>query len=271
MSRRTINGSAWIGALSLALSASIAVAQNQKTQGLKAADADVAQALVVLGKLNRASELEPAGSRGSIGLGMGAGMTRTTLPEQNAVLAAQLSRDELATDDSPASTVDVPRLWLVKGLPLPIDLGFSGGMQSDAGITQASGYAQWTMYEALAMPALAVRGTYGRLFGLEGLNLTSTGVEGVAGLGLLRYFTIFGRAGIFQHRGELKIDQESHLAFLLTETESNRVVAKSWSETVMGAGLRVMIYPPFVTLTGEMEWSGETKGRDFAAKLGFGM
>ncbi len=232
---------------------------------------NVSEAFSVLGKVNRASELEPAGSRGSMGLGVGAGMTRSTVPEQNPVLAAQLANDTLAEEDAAGATVDVPRVWVIKGLPMPVDIGFSGGKENDSGITQASGYAQWTIYEALAMPAFAVRGSYGRLFGLEGLDMTTTGVEGLAGMGLFRYFTIFGRVGIYQHKGELTVDRQSQLAFTLVAGEDEKIVSRSWSETVMGTGLRVMIYPPFVSLTGEMEWSSETRGRDFAAKLGFGM
>lgn len=234
-------------------------------------DETVSEAFSVLGKLNRASELEPAGSRGSMGLGVGAGMTRSTVPERNPVLAAQLRKDSLDEQEAAGSNLDVPRVWVVKGLPMPVDLGFSGGKDNASGITQASGYAQWTIYEALAMPAFAVRGSYGRLFGLEGMDLTTTGVEGLAGLGLFRYFTAFGRAGIYQHKGQLDVTQESTLAFTLVGGEEEKTVARSWSETVMGAGLRIMVLPPFVSLTGEMEWSSETKGRDFAAKLGFGM
>ncbi len=234
-------------------------------------DENVSEAFSVLGKVNRASELEPAGSRGSMGLGVGAGMTRSTVPEQNPVLAAQLGDDSLDNEDAAGTTVDVPRVWVVKGLPMPVDVGFSGGKENGSGITQASGYAQWTIYEALAMPAIAVRGSYGRLFGLEGLGMTTTGVEALAGMGLLRYFTFFGRAGIYQHKGELSIDQESNLAFTLVDGEEEKTVTRGWSETVMGTGLRIMILPPFVSLTGEMEWSSETNGRDFAAKLGFGM
>ncbi len=240
--------------------------------GQATSDDDVNQAFDFLGKLNRASELEPAGSRGSIGLGLGAGMTRQTLPEGNAVLAAQLSNAELGQENGTGAAVAIPRLWLVKGLPLPLDVGFSGGSERGAGLTQATGYLQWTVYESLGMPALAVRGSYGRLYGLEDLNLATEGVEALAGIGLLRYFTVFGRAGYYRHHGALSITEQSRLAFLITETDEPHLVERSWTETVRGVGLRIMVLPPFVTLTGEMEMTGaQGETKDYAAKLSFGM
>ena len=235
----------------------------------KAADQGqaVETALHFLGELNRVSPLEPAGSHGSLGTGLGAGAASYVPPSPNAVTRAELGRSSGTNTDA---AYLIPRIYLVKGLPLPVDLGFTGGTSSESGFSQASGSLQWTFYEALAMPALAVRASYGRLYGLVGTQLETSELDLVASYGFLRYFTLYGRYGAALQQGSLRVDEAGPLAFLDTDQPAE-TIERTWMESVRGAGLRIMVLPPFVALTAEAELGTGTGARSYAAKLSIGL
>lgn len=179
--------------------------------------------------LSRPTLVEPAGSHGTIGTSMGVG-------------AAQSPGTE-GTDDE-----RVPMAWLVKGTPWPVDFGLSAGAAPDATYTLMAGHAQVTVLERLRLPAISVRGGYGRVFGLGKEVVTTTSVDLVASYGFLRYFTLYGVGGMARSD-----------AGTTTATAPTRA-----------GGLKVAIIPPFVTLTGEAAFEdGEVVSA--AAKLGVGI
>lgn len=219
-----------------------------------------------LGRMSATGLLEPAGSHGSIGVGVAAGASSHLVPEGNGLAAAALDRGQ---EDGGAYYV--PRLWLVKGLPWPVDVGLSAAAAPDGAFTEATAHAQWTVYEAFKRPALAVRASYGRLFGLEGTELRSTGVAAVGSYGFLRYFQLYGSVGAVRHEGTLTVTSgDPELAYLLTAAEPELDVSKSWYQVTRAAGLRVTVWPPFVTATVEAQ-AEDRKARSYAAKLGIGM
>jgi hypothetical protein len=172
------------------------------------------------------------------------------------------------------SAVRVPRVWLSKGTMLPVDLGFEGTAQGR--FTHAAGYLQWTLYEALARPALATRVGYGRTFGLAGTELTSTSVDAAVSYGFLRYFTLYGSYGVA--REQARLDGAALQATVVPESgtltgpspRTPEAIDKSWFDSGYAAGLQITVVPPFVHLTGEV---AAQSGRPMtvAAKLAFGM
>jgi hypothetical protein len=199
-----------------------------------------------------------------MGIGVAAGASTYVPPPDNALLKAELGTAAAQTN------YPVPRLWLDKGLPLPVDLGITAGAPPGAPFTQVSGHLQWTVYEDFAMPSLAIRAGYGRLFGLTGTTLASASGDAVASYGFLRYFTIFASMGVTQHRGSFTPREQGPAGYLLADDIGTPEVNLTWYETVRMAGLKVTIVPPFIDLVGEVN-AGENGTREIAVKLGVGM
>ena len=158
------------------------------------------EALQILATMNSPSALQPASCHGSFGTDVGVGIDSLEIPTSNALLLDQLGAT--ANDNTEHSRYAAPRLWLTRGLPLPIDVSLSASAPGkDGGIFQASGFLQWTIYQALARPALAVRATYGQLSGHNSTKLTSMRGEAVLSYGFWRYIGLYGRGGFSSHQG----------------------------------------------------------------------
>ena len=225
-------------------------------------------ALRFYGRVNSASLLEPASSHGSIGTDFGAGLVNVTPPEQNALLALHLG------ETSAGTSLSVPRVWLVHGLPLPIDGGITAagptGNNQNSGFMQLSAALQWTVYQAFARPALAVRASYGKLFGITGMTVTSVGGEAVLDYAVLRFFTFYGRLGVTQHQGTLSIAPQQLSTLGLTENAGSLPrFAYTWSEPVQAAGLRLRFGTTRLALTGEADLSAGLQHVDYGAKLSY--
>lgn len=213
--------------------------------------------------LNRPALAEPAGSHGTAGLAIGGGVSQHQAPTPS-----EIARAELAGDDG--EVLNLPRIWLVKGLPLPVDLLFSGGEGPDQRFTQATAAVQWNVIEGLGIPSLAVRASGGGLFGCEATEARSEGLELAASYGMLRYLTVFGSAGYFQHTVQLHVREEGSTAFLLEQGGTWQDYRKSWRERGYAAGVRVVALPPFVAVTAEAVYA-EGRPRGGALKLSFGI
>jgi hypothetical protein len=213
--------------------------------------------------LNRPALAEPAGSHGTAGLAIGGGISQHQAPTPS-----EIARAELAGDDG--EVLSLPRIWLVKGLPLPVDLLFSGGEGPDQRFTQATAAVQWNAIEGLGVPTLAVRASGGGLFGCEATEARTEGLELAASYSMLRYLTVFGSAGYFQHTVQLHVREEGSTAFLLEQGGTGQDYRKSWRERGYAAGVRVVALPPFVAVTAEAVYS-EGAPRGGALKLSVGI
>jgi hypothetical protein len=219
-----------------------------------------------LAQVNRYSPLEGAYSHGSTGMVLGAGGTRNEVGGDAAV-----ARNELGlAPDADGATLDMPRIWLVKGLPWPVDFGLSGGTAVSQGFSLAAGHVQWTVFEELALPAVAVRLSHGRIFGLKDTTFSSTGVDLVASYGFLRYFTVYGAIGVTRNEASLAIDAGSDYSFMLDSPQQSATVAREWESESYLYGARITIVPPFVAIAAEAQ-SAPDGTRHYAAKLSLGM
>jgi hypothetical protein len=112
----------------------------------------------------------PAEPLGITGFDIGITATATSL-EHVAVL-------EKVTSANAPSTVVVPRIQLVKGLPLNIDIGASYAAVPGSNIKLIGVEAKYAILAgSVATPALAIRGSYTRLSGVDQLDFDTRGVD----------------------------------------------------------------------------------------------
>jgi hypothetical protein len=232
---------------------------------------DLESYLNFLADANHYSPLEGAGSHGSIGIGLGIGASRHQVPEHKTLLEDQLrSRESFNSKSSQeiSSSISIPRIYLHKGLPFPIDLGLTAAMIPGTEGTSAGTYIQWTVFERFALPAIAVRGMYSRLMGLPSTEFQTIGTELVASFGFLRYLNAYATYGLNNHSAIIKTTGESGTALAITKSpEDTFESSKTRSTTTFG--LQAQIFPPYCNLSVERRSSNDSE--TWTAKIGVGM
>jgi hypothetical protein len=132
--------------------------------------------------------LAPATPLGITGFDVGVAVTATQI-RNTAVL-------DLATSGgSIPSYLPVPTLRVAKGLPFDIDVGFAAGAVPGTNIRFYGGELRYAILAGnMALPAVAVRGSYTRLNGVSQLSLDTKGVDLSISKGFLG-FTPYAGAG----------------------------------------------------------------------------
>ena len=83
-----------------------------------------------------------------------------------------------ASSGSAPSTVPIPKLHVIKGLPFNIDVGAIYTKVPSTNISLLGGELRYAILEGgVASPALAVRGTFTKLSGVDQLDFSTKGVE----------------------------------------------------------------------------------------------
>ena len=109
--------------------------------------------------------------------------------------------DEVVEGDAP-SYLPVPKVHVRKGLPFGIDLGASYAMVPSSNIKVVAGEIQYAILDgSVALPALALRGHYSTLLGVDDLDLRTYGADAVVSKGFLM-FTPYVGAGVLRTDGE---------------------------------------------------------------------
>ena len=107
------------------------------------------------------------------------------------------------SQDTPGYVV-IPKVHVRKGLPFGIDLGASYAMVPDSNIEVLGGEIQFAIMDgSAALPALALRGHYSTLLGVDDLDLEVYGGDLVLSKGFL-FLTPYIGAGVLQTEGEYK-------------------------------------------------------------------
>ena len=110
--------------------------------------------------------------------------------------------DETFDSNDAPSYLPVPKLHVRKGLPLGIDLGASYAMVPNSNIKVLAGEIQYAIMDgSMALPAVALRGHYSTLLGVDDLDLETYGADAVVSKGFLM-FTPYAGAGIMHSSGE---------------------------------------------------------------------
>lgn len=95
----------------------------------------------------------------------------------------------------------VPKIHVRKGLPFGIDIGASYSMVPASNIKVIAGELQYAIMDGgVALPALAVRGHYSTLQGVDDLDLKTYGADAVVSKGFL-FLTPYIGAGVLRSDG----------------------------------------------------------------------
>lgn len=220
---------------------------------------------------NSNSPAEGAGSHGSIGIGAGIGFSSEKKPENSALIDDQLRTPGQFASKEPSSQNDnitIPRAFFHKGLPWPVDFGFSVGRISNLQATTAGGYAQWTVFEAFALPAFAFRFKHSRLMGLPSTEFDTTALEAAASYGFLRFFTAYGTYAINRHTALIRTGGESGTSLAIAGGSGSdyQTTKADQSHTF---GLHIQILPPFCNVAVETRVNGAQSS--YLGKLSVGL
>ena len=248
-----------------------------------ASDTSESELLKALGSLNYAGIGEGAGSHGSLGLSLGTGVSQHAIERLSLDERGDLGFETQNSIEGPLQRhIVLPRLWLVKGLPLPVDVGVTFGMSQAPILQQGSGYVQWTVFEGLGLPALSLRVIHSRLFAAQDTSLISNQVGIAAGWDFLRYFSVFGSANGIHHSGVSRLFQAvgpnatigkpaALMPVPLNATPEVAPINRSeWIEGTISMGVRINVLPPFFSLSGEwIQRGGEVAS--VVAKVAIGL
>lgn len=152
--------------------------------------------------------LAPAENLGIIGLDMGLELTAVDIDEDLFKDANVITK--------PPSLIPFPKIHIQKGLPFGIDIGGIYSKVPSSNISMAGGEIKYAILTGTAVtPALAIRGSYTRLFGVSGLDLETFGADLSISKGFL-FLTPY--AGV----GQIWIKANSDIANLKQTTNKTR-------------------------------------------------
>jgi len=122
--------------------------------------------------------VEPAAPLGITGFNIGAEATVTSLDKDKAFW-----KNSFKNMDAPSYVV-APKLHVQKGLPLDIDLGLVYSAVPGTNIKYFGGELKYAVFKGGALsPAVALRGSYSQLLGVDQLDFRTYGLEVAASKG----------------------------------------------------------------------------------------
>lgn len=211
--------------------------------------------------LNRPSMIDAAGSQGSYGTNFGAGFSRISTNPHNRLIA-----EETGNSDTSANSLNVPKVWISRGSILPVDFTLTGGATQDRKFANAGAIVQVTLFEALALPAISIRGFAGRTFGNMNTTVKSQGGEAAISMGFLRYIRVYAAAGRAWHQATIAAKPESRTFTLLQDSVQDANYHRTWNEYVRSAGIKITLLPGRLSMAAETE-SFDTKSEAFSVRL----
>jgi len=149
--------------------------------------------------------LTPAAPLGTTGFDMGIEVTQTDISKSSQLWS------KITSDGSTISKLYVPKLTIDKGLPLGIDVAAFYSKIPSTNITLWGGELRYAILEGgVAQPAVAIRGTYTKLSGVDQLSLDTKGLD----LSISKGFAMFTPyAGI----GEVWVNSTANVTGLTAE------------------------------------------------------
>lgn len=150
--------------------------------------------------------LSPAEPLGILGLDIGIGVTAANIREDRSYWTK-------ITEDPPSQMI-LPKLQIQKGLPFGFDIGAVYAKVPQSNVSMVGGELKWAFISGNAVwPAVAIRGSYTRLLGVDDLDLETIGADLSISKGLA-FVTPY--AGI----GQVWIKSEEKTNILNLEKES---------------------------------------------------
>jgi len=138
--------------------------------------------------------VSPAAPLGITGFDIGVEVTATSLDS-----GKEYWKKAFQNSDAP-SYIFAPKLHLQKGLPFDIDVGLVYSKIPDTNIQYIGGEVKYAIYKGSVLwPAIAVRGSYSQLIGLDQLDFKTYGLELTASKGFGAGIKVTPYASIGQH------------------------------------------------------------------------
>jgi hypothetical protein len=138
--------------------------------------------------------VSPAAPLGITGFDIGMEVTATSLDS-----GKDYWKMAFQNQDAP-SYILAPKLHLQKGLPFDIDVGLVYSKVPDTNIQYIGGELKYAIFKGgVLWPAIAVRGSYSQLIGLEQLDFKTYGLELTASKGFGAGIKVTPYASIGQH------------------------------------------------------------------------
>jgi hypothetical protein len=114
--------------------------------------------------------LSPAESLGVLGFDIGAEVTAANIREDRSYWTK-------ITEDAPSQII-LPKLHVQKGLPFGFDIGAVYSKVPQSNVSMVGGELKWAFISGNAVwPAVAIRGSYTRLLGVDDLDLETIGAD----------------------------------------------------------------------------------------------
>ncbi len=161
-----------------------------------------------------------------------------------------------AIDDTSLSVLLFPKLHVHKGLPFGIDLGLVYSNLPVADISYIGGEVRYSFVSGnVAMPAIAVRGTYTTLLGVDEIDFSTKGLELSVSKGFL-LFTPYAGVGNIWTSGDLSYTLDGGPSV----SESASVTQFKW---FVGLNLNLGL----MNIVAEVDQTGDAKS--YTMKFGF--
>jgi hypothetical protein len=125
-----------------------------------------------LGMVISYAPMAPAEPLGVIGLDVGIEMQSVNIDENESFWSKAVS------DQDAPSLLLFPKLHVQKGLPFGLDIGAVYSQVPSSNISMAGGEIKWALLKGtIVTPALAIRGSYTTLLGVDDLDLSTYGLD----------------------------------------------------------------------------------------------
>ncbi len=199
-----------------------------------------------IGLLISYKPLAPAEPLGILGFDIGAEVTAVNVDQNASFLTKAIS------DTNPPSYFVFPKLHAQKGLPFGIDVGVVYAKVQGSNIGLIGGEVKWAILKGtVATPAIAIRGSYTSLMGVDDLDLSTYGIDLSASKGFA-FLTPY--VGV----GQVWIQSKENTVLPLSD--------ENLSRTKGFAGLKVKLL--LLSLVAEAEFS-EVPSYTFRANVSF--
>jgi hypothetical protein len=206
-----------------------------------------------LGSTLSYKSLIPAEPLGALGFDLGVEVTATSI--KNKALFEQVSSSSIP------SAVPVPKLHAHKGLPGGFDVGLSYSNIPSLGVSLLGGELRYAILEGTAAtPALAVRGSFSKLSGVDQLKFDTKGIDISVSKGFLNFTPYAGIGQVW-----VKSNPQIDYAALGIPPSVPRIKEESFTQTKVFAGANVNL--GVANLLVEVDQTG--KAVSYGAKLGF--
>ncbi len=196
----------------------------------------------------------PAAPQGITGFDIGLEVTQTNMAKSSQLWS------QITGTTGTVSSLYVPKLHVTKGLPFGIDVGLVYSKIPTTNISLVGGELRYAILDGgMATPAVAIRGAYTKLGGVNQLSLNTKSVDLSISKGFLM---ITPYAGV----GKVWVNSQANVASIAPGVPAGMNLSDSFSQNKYFAGAKLGM--GIANLVAEVDKTGAA--RSITVKLGFG-